>query len=105
VRLTVKTPRDVAYVILEDPFPAGLEPTARGTADVDEWNYWWTFTDVRDDRIAFFARTLPAGEHVFEYYVRAQSPGTYAAMPAIIQGMYNPETRGETASARVMVQP
>jgi hypothetical protein len=105
VRLTVKAPRDVAYVVLEDPFPAGLEPTDRGTADVDEWRYWWTYTDVRDDRIAFFARTLPAGEHVFEYYVRAQSPGTFAAMPAIVQGMYNPETHGETASSRVVVRP
>ncbi len=71
VRLTITTSRELAYVLLEDPFPAGFEVTERGSADIEEWRYWWAGTDVRDDRVAFFVRSLPAGKHVIEYNLRA----------------------------------
>ncbi|MGQ0548355.1 MAG: alpha-2-macroglobulin family protein, partial [Armatimonadota bacterium] len=104
VRLTVTTPRDLAYILIEDPFPSGFEVTERGSAEMDEWSYWWASTDVRDDRIAFFIRSLPAGTHVIEYNLRAQTPGTFHALPAILQGMYAPQTRGESAGARVVIK-
>ncbi|MGQ0568242.1 MAG: hypothetical protein ACT4P5_01735, partial [Armatimonadota bacterium] len=96
--------RDLAYVMLEDPFPAGFEVTERGSAEIDEWTYWWASTDVRDDRIAFFVRSLPAGTHVIEYNLRAQTPGLYYGLPATIQGMYSPQVRAESSGARVTIK-
>lgn len=105
VRLVVRSKRALSYVLIEDAFPAGLEVTERGTADeVVEWGYWYSSVDVRDDRVAFFARTLPAGTHVIEYNLRAQTPGAFGALPALIQAMYAPEIRAETAEAAVTVR-
>ena len=104
VRLTITAPRDLAYILIEDPFPSGFEVTERGSAEMDEWSYWWTSTDVRDDHIAFFIRSLERGTHVIEYNLRAQTPGTFNVLPAILQGMYAPQTRGESAGARVVIK-
>jgi hypothetical protein len=104
VRLTIKTTEPLAYVLIEDPFPSGFEVTERGSAELDEWMYWWASTDVRDDRIAFFVRSLEPGTHVIDYNLRAQTPGRYQALPAVLQGMYNPERRAESAGTRVVVK-
>jgi uncharacterized protein YfaS (alpha-2-macroglobulin family) len=103
VRLTITSKTALAYVLIEDNFVPGCEPTQRGSADVSDagdWDYWWDATEIRDDRIAFFARSLPAGRHVVEYTLRAQTPGRYRALPATVQPMYAPKIRadsGETA--------
>ncbi len=105
VRLTIDSPRDMAYVLVEDPFPSGCEVNERGDAsEVVEWGYWWQGVDVRDDHIAFFAKTITKGKHVIEYNLRAQTPGSYHALPTLVQGMYTPETRAETAETRVEIK-
>jgi hypothetical protein len=105
VRLTVTVPRDLDYVLIEDPFPAGCEVTERGRADDDTtWNYWWSSIDVRDDRIAFFARRIPKGTHVIEYNLRAQTRGEYHTLPTLLQPMYASELRAWSAETRVVVK-
>ncbi|MDQ3815830.1 MAG: hypothetical protein M3347_18130, partial [Armatimonadota bacterium] len=105
VRLTITAPRDMAYVLIEDAFPSGCEVTERGDADeVVDWGYWWSSVDVRDDRVAFFARRMKKGKHVITYNLRAQTPGSYHTPPTLVQAMYDPDTRGESAEARVEVR-
>lgn len=110
VRLSFNVPRPFSYVLIEDAFPAGCETTERGDADVEagegneDWNNWWSSSDVRDDRIAFFARRLSPGRHLIEYNLRAQTPGSYNALPAMLQAMYAPEVRGETSETQVTIR-
>lgn len=105
VRLTFKVPRELSYVLIEDAFPAGCEVTERGSAEEGgDWEFWWSDTDVRDDRIAFFARHLTPGEHTIEYNLRAQTPGSYNALPTMLQAMYAPDVRAESAETRVTIQ-
>ncbi|MBW3636029.1 MAG: carboxypeptidase regulatory-like domain-containing protein [Armatimonadetes bacterium] len=106
VKLTFNVPRDLSYVLIEDAFPSGCEVTERGEAGEgnEEWNHWWSNTDVGDDRIAFFARKMSAGKHTIEYNLRAQTPGTYNALPTLLQAMYAPEVRAETAQDRVVIR-
>ena len=104
VRLTLEVPTDLSYVLIEDAFPAGCETTERGDAGVDEWDNWWSSTDVRDDRIAFFARHLTRGKHTIEYNLRAQTPGDYRVLPALLQAMYDTDTRAETAEDRLQIR-
>ena len=87
-------------------FP-GAEVTERGTADeeVDTWSFWYDHVDVRDDRIAYFARRLRPGTHVIEYNLRAQSPGVSRALPTHIEGMYDAGVRAESATTRLEVRP
>lgn len=104
VRLTVTALRDTRFVIVTDPLPAGLEPDYRGEDPDEEWHEWYSALDVRDDRVAVFARNLTPGNHVIEYIVRAQRPGRYTAMPARVECMYAPETRAETAARTIEVR-
>ena len=105
VRLTIDAPRDLSYVLIEDAFPSGLEATERGDSDeVVEWGYWWSSVDLRDDRIAFFARALSKGRHVIEYNLRAQTPGTCRALPTLVQAMYSPDIEAETAEDKLEIK-
>jgi Large extracellular alpha-helical protein len=107
VRVKLTVPRDASYVLIEDAFPSGAEVTERGTADqdVESWSFWYDHVEVRDDRIAFFARRLPAGTHVLEYNLRAQTPGTSHALPTHVEGMYDASVRAESATGRLEVKP
>lgn len=105
VRLTIKVPQDVSYVLIEDPFPSACEVTERGMSeDVVEWSYWWSAIDVRDDRVAFFARNLSKGEHVIEYNLRAQTPGASHTLPTMLQAMYEPSLRAYSPESRIEVR-
>ena len=106
VRLTFNVPRDMSYVLIEDAFPSGCETTERGDAGEgsEDWDYWWSNTDVRDDRIAFFARHMSKGKHTIEYNLRAQTPGTFNALPTMLQAMYDPAVRAESGETSVSVQ-
>jgi uncharacterized protein YfaS (alpha-2-macroglobulin family) len=90
--------------MIEDAFPAGAEVTERGTADEDvDYSestspFWYDHVDVRDDRIAFFARSLPKGEHILEYNLRAQTDGVYRALPCEVQAMYDPTAHGASST-------
>lgn len=107
VRLTVRVARELAYVLIEDPLPAGFEVTDRmfnGDFDYYSWTYWWAAADARDDRIAFFIPRLSAGTHTLEYTARASTPGVYRVLPTTVQPMYAPQLRGESAGATVEVR-
>lgn len=113
VKLTFTAPRDMAYVLIEDAYPSGCEVNERGTADQElsgeDYRYSYSSiqvsnVDVRDDRIAFFARKVSAGTHTISYHLRAQTPGVYHVLPAQMQAMYDPELRAESAENRVEVR-
>ncbi len=105
VRLTIDVPQDASYVLIEDPFPSGCEVTERATSDdVVDWSYWWSSIDIRDDRIAFFARDLTKGQHVIEYNLRAQTPGAYHTLPTMLQAMYEPSIRAYSPEARIEIR-
>ena len=101
VRLVVEAEQPLEYVLLEDRFPSGFEPNARGTLEEEdsygEWSFWYSHVDVRDDRLALFARRLEKGKHVFEYHLRAQTPGKAHALPTALTPMYGTRLRAESA--------
>lgn len=103
-RIVIQSPRAYEHVVIEEPLPAGCEPLDRGRVDEYDWRHWWTEVDVRDSQIAFFARTLPSGKQVLEYYLRAAVPGRYHVMPTEVSGMYDPEVRGGGAETRVEIR-
>lgn len=106
VRLTIYTPQELDHVLIEDPYPAGCSLSQRGTEEevVSGWRYWWSHIDIRDQKIAFFARSMPAGKHVLEYNLRAKTPGAYKALPTFLQPMYAPDLHVETGGATVEVR-
>lgn len=105
-RLTIRAERGMSFVMVEDPIPSNSR-----IVDIDEpvdrwsWMQWWSRSVWRDDKAAFFITQLPAGEHVIEYAVRAESPGVSWVMPTEISQMYLPEVRARGAIQRFEVRP
>lgn len=126
-RMTIVVPEDRYYVMVEDFLPAGLEgvdfnlqTSQRSLRDTMEesgkgqsctgWECWyemWRFnhSEVRDDRMMFFADFLPKGVYELKYVVRATTPGTFHDLPALAQETYFPEVFGRSAGRSFTVQP
>lgn len=112
VRIVPNSRRE--YFLLEDPLPAGCEVVTdtEGYNILNEngyggsggnryyqkmiWNWWYADRDVRDEKVAFFAREIEAQPYEFSYIMRAQIPGSYGIMPAVGMLMYYPEVRGNS---------
>ncbi|MBC8144810.1 MAG: hypothetical protein H7X80_04435, partial [bacterium] len=113
VKVKVQPDASHEYFMLEDPLPAGCEVvtntdgyTIPGEPMYDEkarqsrgwfgWYWWYSDRDVRDEKVAFFSRHMPAQEQEFTYVMRAQIPGKYSVMPSVGALMYYPEVRGNS---------
>ena len=104
VRLTIHSKQRLRYALVEDFFPAGLEPDARGDVGFMDWRSWWVDNDVRDDRVTFYLDWLPAGDRTIEYVLTARTPGRFAALPPNGFAMYQPDINAAGDLARVEVK-
>ncbi len=118
VRLTLTIPERMDYFALEDMLPAGLEAldtslrtTSAAVQDPTLQNaegtrpYWSYFnqSEIRDNRVALFATSLPRGTYTYTYLARASAPGTFQVLPATAYTMYAPEVFGRSAGAQFTV--
>lgn len=128
-KMTVIVPEHRYYVMVEDFLPAGLEGVdfslktsqqsledtmeesgenrCKGVYSWECWEELWRFnhSEVRDDRMMFFADDLPAGVYELKYVVRATTPGTFHDLPALAQETYFPEVFGRSGGRTFTVQP
>jgi uncharacterized protein YfaS (alpha-2-macroglobulin family) len=119
-RVTVVVPEDRYYVMVEDFLPAGLEAidfslkTSQQSLQEekpDDYIYdvgsgyfydlnrtlrYFRYSEVRDDRMMYFADFLPKGVYELEYYVRATTPGMFHDLPVLAQELYFPEVFGRS---------
>jgi hypothetical protein len=129
VKLTLVAPTDLYYVIVEDPLPAGFEgidlslnttsvvgeqPELRNVTAEEEsswyrrygWGWWWfSHTEMRDEKVVLFADYLPRGTYEYTYLMRAGVPGQFLVLPATGYQMYFPEVFGRSDGARFIVEP
>lgn len=103
VRLTLRAPAALNWLILEDPLPAGFEVDAL-LPEGAEWP-WTTHAETRDDRAVFFLDHLEAGETVLEYLVRPEMAGTLSALPASVGAMYDPDLLVRSTGVDLTVAP
>jgi uncharacterized protein YfaS (alpha-2-macroglobulin family) len=112
VKLTVIAPNDLHYVVVEDPFPAGAEgvdqslkttsvvgepPELIRTDRINAWGWWWfSHTEMRDEKAVLFAAYLPRGTYEYTYLIRASLPGEFRAIPTHASEMYFPEVFGRS---------
>lgn len=112
VRLTLTVPDTQSYVMIEDPIPSHcriVDNEARQasfeSSEDAAWGYWWSRSVYLDDKATLFAGYLAKGRHVFEYAVRAESPGLCVAAPAVASRMYQPDLRAYTPELAFEVKP
>jgi uncharacterized protein YfaS (alpha-2-macroglobulin family) len=105
VELEVMSPRELTYVMLEDPRPAGLSPIERdGTLLVDgiDLRISGAHREHRDDKTAFFVSRVGPGRTRFYYLVRAGLPGTFRGLPARVEAMYTPAAAHARSASSVL---
>ncbi len=103
VRLTVRAPAALNWLILEDPLPAGFEIDALQPEGA-EWP-WSAHAESRDDRAVFFLDHLEPGDTVLEYLVRPEMAGTISALPASAGAMYDPDLLVRSSGLELTVAP
>jgi uncharacterized protein YfaS (alpha-2-macroglobulin family) len=115
VRLTLEAAATREWIALVDPLPAGLEALNPNLVTGDKQQttsshgsrYWqppvWAHTEVRDDRVLWFADRMYDGTYVMSYKARATIDGTFAVPPASVEAMYEPDVRARTASTSFTV--
>jgi uncharacterized protein YfaS (alpha-2-macroglobulin family) len=114
VRLTLIAPNDLHYVVVEDPFPAGAEgidaslattsvvgelPELTRTDRRNPWGggygwWWFSHSELRDEKAVLFATFLPKGTYEYTYSIRASIPGEFRVIPTHAEEMYFPEVFG-----------
>jgi uncharacterized protein YfaS (alpha-2-macroglobulin family) len=101
VELEIDSKNDYEYLIFEDFKAAGFEPVdVRSGYNGNDLN---AYVEFRDDRVAFFSRSLARGKHSVGYRLRAEIPGTFHALPARAQAMYAPELRANSDEIQLKV--
>lgn len=91
------------FVMIEVPTPSNFRVTENGQPET--WSWWWSKTDILDQKVVFFARSMSPGTHVVEYNIRAEAPGIATALPSRVYEMYNPDREGASNSLRFEVKP
>jgi uncharacterized protein YfaS (alpha-2-macroglobulin family) len=108
--LTIEAKNHFEYLIFEDLKPAGFEAIAVQSGEslrarqLDGEGELPVYAELRDRKLALFIDRLPEGRWEIEYQLRAQTPGTFHALPLIGQAMYVPEIRANGAEVRVRVE-
>ncbi|MEK7277309.1 MAG: alpha-2-macroglobulin, partial [Chloroflexota bacterium] len=122
VTVTVIAPNDLYYVRVEDPIPAGTEPVDTSlltTSVVGQspelnpvdplyygWGWWWfSNTDIRDEKVVLFATYLPKGTYEYTYTLHASLAGTYNVIPTTGSEFYFPEVSGRGDGMVFTVKP
>ena len=118
VKLSIVAPNDLYYVVVEDPIPAGTEAvdtSLKTTTQIGQapkltrirsgdpfggyggWGWWWfSRTELRDEKVVLFATRLPKGVYEYSYMIRAGLAGTFKVMPTTGSQMYFPEVFGRS---------
>ncbi len=112
VDLTLITPHDRYYVVVEDPLPAGGEAVDTGLATTSLlamsprlerentrfwwWWHWYSRSELRDSKVVLFADYLSAGTYEYSYTFRATLPGDYHVIPTTATEFYFPEVFGRS---------
>ena len=102
VELTLESKNDYEYLLFEDLKPAGFEPEeVRSGYTYEALN---AYREFRDEKVAFFAQSLPRGRHLLRYRVKAEIPGKFSALPTKATGMYAPELRANSDEMKVQIE-
>lgn len=103
VVLTITAKNTYDYLVFEDMKAAGCEPM-----ELRSGGRWagglCANLELRDEKVVFFIGLLEQGTHVLRYKLRAETPGTFHALPASGHAMYAPEVRAISDEMRLGIR-
>jgi alpha-2-macroglobulin len=104
VRLEIEAAADMAWVVINDPLPAGAAHLGTGLGrdsamavrgERRDGSGWLAFEERAQDAYRAYYEWLPRGKHVVEYTLRLNAAGRFVLPPSRVEAMYAPETFGE----------
>ena len=101
IELEIDSKNDYEYVVFEDMKAAGCEPVELRSGYVP--GSLNAYVEFRDQRVAFFTRTLARGKHSFSYRMRAETPGQFSALPTKAWAMYAPELKANSDEMKLRI--
>jgi len=111
VHLQVVNPADRYYVAVTGPLAAGMEflnPELATASPEAKPNGLLTkspaYTDFRDDAMAFYYNTLPAGTYDFYYRIRATVEGRFIQPAPFAEMMYDESVYGNGNGAVIRIE-
>ncbi len=84
-------------------FIAPPAPQAEGDAADYTGRQRLVYQELRDRKVALFVDKMPQGVWEIRYDLRAETPGTFHALPLMGHAMYIPEIRANGAEVRVTI--
>ena len=114
VRLEIEAQNDMAWVVLDDPVPAGTSHIGRGLGrestlaaqgEQQRGYAWIAYEERRFDRYRAYYAWVPKGKFVTEYTVRLNQAGRFVLPTTRVEALYAPETFAERPNAAMDVAP
>ncbi len=102
IELEIDSKNDYEYVIFEDLKAAGCEPVDLRSGYTS--GGLGAYVEFRDEKVAFFMRTLARGKHSVSYRVRAEIPGKFSALPTRAYAMYAPELKANSDEMKIGIR-
>ncbi len=112
--LTIHSPIGRKFVAVSNPVPGGWLPTdtalarnmpvgIRESEKSSDNSYYFYERQLNPATTRFYADYLPAGSYNISYYSQIRNAGTFIAMPAIVEEMYDDENRATTTRSIIKI--
>ena len=95
--LIIEAANDYDYIVIQDGKAAGLEPVEIGSGYRPDFSGAYVELYYADTR--FYLRNLKRGTTVLSYRLKAESKGSFCALPAIARSSQSPRLQGNSDSA------
>jgi uncharacterized protein YfaS (alpha-2-macroglobulin family) len=114
VRLEIDAERDMTWVVVDDPIPAGATHVGTGLAresamltagERDDEGVTPVFVERGFDGFRAYYDFVPKGRFVIEYTMRPSQAGHFALPPTRVEALYAPDVFGVLPNAAVEVAP
>ena len=103
VVLKIHSKNTYDYLAFEDMKPAGCEPVDLRSGGKFAGGLCPN-VELRDEKVVFFIGLLEQGDHILRYKLRAETPGTFHALPTSGYAMYAPEVRTISDEMRLKIK-
>jgi uncharacterized protein YfaS (alpha-2-macroglobulin family) len=114
VRLEIGAQADMAWVVVNDPVPAGASHVGRGLdresviargGEERRGNAWPAYQERGLEAFRAYYRWVPKGTFVVEYTLRLNQSGRFVLPTTRVEALYAPEMFGERPNAAIDVRP
>jgi hypothetical protein len=103
--ITVITQAARHHLMVEAPYPAGLEPSQAAKGEQSDMEFSpWRYKELGKTALLLYAPRLEPGVHTYRLKLRAIAQGEYVLPPARAEEMYSPEVFGQSEAGSLTVK-